>query len=114
MKTIYIIVPLSILTLFMASSLLPLDAMASPNSCRIKAGNNDVYVRVFNRDTNGNPIRRDFDFGEVYRGVIKKGESKKITSSYGRIEYHFQTMANSRGYGGNITLCDRGNTIRLP
>ena len=114
MKTIYIIVSLTVLAVFLAVSLLPHDATASPNSCRIKAGNNDVYVRVFNRDTNGNPIRRDFDFGEVYRGVIKKGESKKITSSYGRIEYRFQSMSNSRGYGGNITLCDRGNTIRLP
>jgi hypothetical protein len=114
MKTLYLIVSLAVLTVFLAASLLPHDAAASPNSCRIKAGNNDVYVRVFNRDSNGNPIRRDFDFGEVYRGVIKKGESKKITSSYGRIEYHFQSMSNSRGYGGNITLCDRGNTIRLP
>ena len=114
MKTIYIIVPLAILTVFLASSLLPFEATASPNSCRIKAGNNDVYVRVFNRDSNGNPIRRDFDFGEVYRGVIKKGKSKKITSSYGRIEYRYQSMSNSRGYGGNITLCDRDNTIRLP
>ena len=114
MKTIYIIVSLSVLTVFLAVSFLPLDATASPNSCRIKAGNNDVYVRVFNRDSNGNPIRRDFDFGEVYRGVIKKGESKKITSSYGRIEYRYQSMSNSRGYGGNITLCNRDNTIRLP
>jgi hypothetical protein len=113
MKTIYIIVPLSILTVFLAVSLLSLDAAASPNSCRIKAGNNDVYVRVFNRDSNGNPIRRDFDYGEVYRGVIKKGESQKITSSYGRIEYRYQSKSNSRGYGGNITLCNRGNTIRL-
>lgn len=114
MKTIHIMMPLSILTVFLAVSFLPFDATASPNSCRIKAENNDVYVRVFNRDSNGNPIRRDFDFGEVYRGVIKKGESKKITSSYGRIEYRYQSMSNSRGYGGNITLCDRGNTIRLP
>ena len=114
MKTTSIIVPLVIFTVFLASSLLPLDAAASPNSCRIKAGNNDAYVRVFNRDADGNPIRRDYDFGEVYRGVIKKGESKKITSSYGHIEYRFQSMSDRRGYGGNITLCDRGNTIRLP
>lgn len=114
MKTIYMMVPLSILFVFLAVSLLPPDATASPNSCRIKAGNTDVYVRVFNRDPNGNPIRRDYDFSEVYRGVIKKGESKKITSSYGRIEYRYRSMSNSRGYGGNITLCNRGNTIRVP
>jgi hypothetical protein len=114
MKTIYIIVTVSILSVFLAVSFLPLDATASPNSCRIKAGNNDVYVRVFNRDSNGNPIRRDFDFGEVYRGVIKKGDSKRITSSTGRIEYSYQSMSNSRGYGGNTTFCNRGNTIRLP
>ncbi len=114
MKTINILVPLSILLVFLAVSFLPPDAAASPNSCRIKAGNNDVYVRVFNRDPNGNPIRADFDFGEVYRGVIKKGESKNITSANGRIEYHYRSMSSSRGYGGILTLCNRGNTIRLP
>ena len=114
MKITYIMLPLTILSVFLAVSLWPPDAAASPNSCRIKAGNNDVYVRVFNRDSNGNPIRRDFDFGEVYRGVIKKGESKKITSSYGRIEYRYRSMSSSRAYGGNITMCNRGNTIRMP
>ena len=114
MKTITAKAPLAILLVLLAVFLLPLDIFASHNSCRIKAGSNDVQVRVFDRDQDGNPIRDAFTYGEIWRGVIKKGQSKNIKSSHGRINFSYRSLRDSRSYGGNFNNCFHGETIRLP
>jgi hypothetical protein len=96
------------------SALLPSDAAAGHKSCRIKAGSDDVYVRVYDRDQDGNPTRNRMYYSEIWRGVIKKGQSKTIKSYYGRIRYDYQSLADNRPYGANLTSCFHGETIRVP
>lgn len=114
MKTIYINEPLIIIVVLVAIFLFPFDASASHNSCRIKAGSDDVQVRVFDRDQDGNPMRDTLTYGEIWRGVIKKGQSKKIKSSHGRINYSFRSLSDNRDYGGNFSTCFHGEIVRIP
>lgn len=114
MKIKYDRVLLTLLSVLLAIILFPFDAVASHNYCRLKAGSDDVYVRVFNRDQDGNPIRDAFTYGEIWRGVVKKGESIKLRSSHGRINYSFRSLRDYRTYGGNLTPCSHGEIIRVP
>ena len=114
MKTIYTKLPLTILAVLLALFLFSSNAAASHNSCRIKAGSDDVRLRVFDRDQDDNPIRDASTYGEIWRGVIKKGESIRIKSSHGRINYSYQSLRDSRSYGGNLTPCSHGEIIRVP
>ena len=114
MKTTTANAALTVLSVLLTVFLLPPDVAASHNSCRIKAGSDDVQVRVFDRDQDGNPIRDAFTYGEIWRGVIKKGQSKSFKSSHGRINYSFRSLRDSRTYGGNFNTCFHGETIRLP
>ncbi len=114
MNTITAKGPLAIIVVLMVIFLLPFSASAAHNSCRIKAGSDDVQLRVFNLDQDGNPIRPDSNNGEIYRGVIKKGQSIKIKSSHGRINYSYRSLRDSRSYGGNLTPCAHGEIIRVP
>ena len=114
MKTQTAKVPLSILSVLLIVLLFSIDAPAGHNSCRIKAVNDDVRLRVFDRDQDGNPIREGFNDGEIWRGVLKNGESKKIKSSFGRINYSFRSLREPRAYGGNFNTCFHGETIRVP
>jgi hypothetical protein len=114
MKTIYADGFLMIIVVLLAVFIIPSSASAAHNSCRIKAGSDDVRLRVFNLDQDGNPVRDGFIDGEIYRGVIKKGESVKIESSHGRINYSYQSVRDSRSYGGNLTPCSHGEIIRVP
>ena len=115
MKTISVKIFSSILlTVLLSVWLSPLDAAASHNTCRIKAGTDDVQVRVFDRDPDGNPIRDAFTYGEIWRGVLKKGESRIVESSHGSIDYSYRSLSDSRTYGGNLASCAHGETIRVP
>ncbi len=114
MKTIYAKESLTILAVLLAVFLFPFEASASHNSCRIKAGSNEVQVRVFDRDQDGNPIRNAFTYGEIWKGVIKKGQSKSLKSSHGLINYSFRSLSDSRTYGGNFSTCTHGEIIRIP
>ena len=114
MKKIYANGFLIIIVVLLATFLIPLSASAAHNSCRIKAGSDDVQLRVFNLDQDGNPIRDGFSDGEIYRGVVEKGQSIKIESAHGRINYSYRSLRDSRSYGGNLTPCSHGEIIRVP
>ncbi|MDX1708167.1 MAG: hypothetical protein R3274_06170 [Desulfobacterales bacterium] len=114
MKKIYARAAGTISVLLLAILLIPFSAFAAHNACRIKAGNDDVLLRVFNLDQDGNPIRNGFSDGEIYRGVVKKGQSIKIESSHGRINYSYRSFTDDRNYGGNLTPCSHGEVIRIP
>jgi len=114
-KTMYFKMLLSILlTVMLSIYLSPLDASASHNTCRIRAGTDDVQISVFDRDQDGNPIRDAFIYGKIWRGELMKGESKTIRSSHGRIGYSYQSLSDSRTYGGNLSSCFHGEIIRVP
>ena len=114
MKTIYANGFLTILVVLLAIFFIPFNASAAHNSCRIKAGSDDVQLRVFNLDQDGNPIRDGFSNGEIFRGVLKKGQSIKIKSSHGRINYSYRSLRDSRSHGGNLKPCSHGEIIRVP
>ncbi len=114
MKTTYANGFLTIIVVLLALFLIAFSASAAHNSCRIKAVNDDVQLRVFNLDQDGNPIRDGFSDSEIYRGVLKKGQSIKIESSYGRIDYSYRSSSDDRNYGGNEMPCSHGEIIRVP
>ena len=114
MKTIHANNFLTIIVVLLAVFLIAFSASAAHNSCRIKAVNDDVQLRVFNLDQDGNPIRDGFSKGEIYRGVLKKGQSIKIDSSHGRIDYSYRSYRDDRNYGGNLMTCSHGEIIRVP
>ena len=114
MKIMYANGFLTMIVVLLAVFLIPFSALAAHNSCRIKVENDDVQLRVFNLDQDGNPIRDGFSDGEIYRGMVKKGQSIKIESSHGRINYSFRSMRDYRSYGGNLTPCSHGEVIRIP
>ena len=97
------------------------EAAASHNTCWIKANNDDVFVRVYDRDRSGNTInngnfyRKKFlGEGPLWEGVLKRGQTKSISSSNGEIRYDYEAASAFRAYGNNIALCSHGETIRLP
>ena len=114
MKKLYAKRFMIIIVHFLAVFLIPLSASAAHNSCRIKAGSDDVQLRVFNLDQDGNPIRNGFSDGEIYRGVVKKGQSITVESAHGRINYSYRSLRDNRSYGGNLTPCSHGEIIRVP
>ena len=78
MKKINIFAAITLSLFLITGSLIPLEAAAGHNTCQIRAGSDDVYVRVFNRDKDDNPISDGFSTGEIWKGVIKKGESQSM------------------------------------
>ena len=114
MKTIYTKETLTILAVLLAVYLFPFEASASHNVCWLKGGSGEIQLRVFDRDKDGNPTRNAFTDGELWRGVIKKGESIKIKSSHGTINYSYQSISDNRSYGGNFSTCSHGEIIRIP
>jgi hypothetical protein len=93
-------------------------AFANHNVCTLRAGNDLVWVRIFDVDQGGN-IKHDYSSGYyarkiLWRGMLKKGESYQVRSSSGEINYYYQTSTEDRRYGGNITSCSHGELITVP
>ncbi len=93
-------------------------AFANHNVCTVRAGNDLVWVRIFDVDQGGN-IKHDYSSGYyarkiLWRGMLKKGESYQVRSSSGEINYDYQTSTEDRRYGGNITSCSHGELITVP
>ena len=114
MKSIHAIGLWTIIVVLLAIFLIPFSASAAHNSCRIKAGSDDVRIKVYDLDQDGNPIRDGFSDGDIYRGIVKKGQSIKIDSAHGRINYSYRSFRDDRNYGGNLTPCSHGEIIRVP
>ena len=111
----------SFLAIFIISFLTIPDAAASHNICWLKAGDDDVFVRVYDKDRDGNTINdgnyyRKYFLGEreIWQGTLKKGETKLIESSNGKVRYDYKAASAYRSYGENTALCDHGETIILP
>lgn len=101
------------LKIFMTST-----AFANHNVCTVRAGNDLVWVRIFDVDQGGN-IKHDYSSGYfarkiLWRGMLKKGESYQVRSSNGEINYDYKTLTDDRRYGGNITSCSHGELITVP
>jgi hypothetical protein len=106
--------------LFAAGFPTPPEAGADHNTCRLKAVNYDVYVRVFDVDRSGNTIwernlyGNKYLGGELWKGELKKGESKIIESYNGKFRYDYKSHTQSRTYGNNLASCVHSEIIRLP
>lgn len=121
MKIIDKLVLTSFLAVFIISFLTIPDAAANHNICWLKASNDAVFVRVFDKDRDGNTINdgnyyRKYFLGEreIWQGTLKKGETKLIESSNGEVRYDYKASSAYRSYGENTALCDHDETIRLP
>jgi len=93
-------------------------AFANHNVCTVKAGNDLVWVRIFDVDPSGN-IKHDHSSGYyarkiLWRGMLKKGESYQVRSSNGEINYDYQTSVDDRRYGGNFTSCSHDELVTVP
>ena len=107
--------------ILIVTALSTLEATASHNTCWIKAANDDVSVRVFDKDRDGNTINdgnfyRKYFLGEreLWEGMLKRGQRKSIKSSNGQIRYDYQAASADRSYGRNTASCSHGEIIRIP
>ena len=121
MKAMYLIPIITFWVIFIITALTTVKSAASHNVCWLKAQNNDVFVRIYDKDRDGNTINdgnfyRKYILGEgpLWEGVLKKGQRKMITSTNGEIRYDYQSASADRSYGRNTASCSHGEIIRLP
>ena len=121
MKLICSISITTFLSIFIITALTTPVAFASHNICWIKAANDDVFVRVFDKDRDGNTINdgnfyRKYFWGEkeLWEGKLKRGQRKWIKSSNGQIGYDYMAASADRSYGRNTASCSHGEIIRIP
>lgn len=101
------------LTIYMIST-----AFANHNVCTVKAGDDLVWIRIFDVDQGGS-IKHDYSSGYyarkiLWRGMLKKGELYQVRSSNGEINHDYETLTDDRRYEGNITSCSHGELITVP
>ena len=118
MKKIYIII---FYILVFAGFVGVFEATAAHNACRFKATNDDVFLRIFDRDSSGNTLndgnyyqKHFLNERPLWEGVLKKGQTISIKSSNGEVRYDYKAASDYRGYGNNTASCSHGETIRLP
>ena len=121
MKKIYIISIITFCLLFLSGFAGVFEAAAAHNACRFKATNDDVFLRIFDKDASGNTINdgnyyRKYFLNEraLWEGVLKKGQTQSIKSSNGEVRYDYKAASDYRAYGNNTASCSHGETIRLP
>ncbi len=84
------------------------DAAANDNTCMLKSLVDEVFVTVWDEDSDQDRQ------GKIFEGSIKSGELKKITSSTGYIVFSYKEPNDDRSYGDNHKRCKGGNTIHVP
>ncbi|MDJ0984441.1 MAG: hypothetical protein QNJ26_02765 [Desulfobacterales bacterium] len=89
----------------------PIESPAAQYTCFVKAGREDAHVVVNDYDRDGNRLPRG---GEIYRGVVKRGQRQQIKSRFGKIRYNYRLYNQSRTSGRNSTNCEGGKNIQLP
>jgi hypothetical protein len=94
-------------------------AFANHNVCTLKASGNEVWVRVFDVDRDGNIMRGHHSYGFISRevlwdGILAQGERSEIKSSSGQIRYDYKVSSDDRAYGNNSATCSHGEVIMLP
>ena len=105
---------------FFLGFLIIFEATASQNTCWLRAGNDDVFVKVFDIDRAGNSAPGNsyskyfLDKREIWEGKLNKGQTISIKSSNGKIRYDFKASRGYRTYGNNTATCSHGEIIRLP
>lgn len=121
MKIIYSLPIITFFVIFFTGFLILFEAAASHNTCWLKAGNDDVWVQVYDRDRDGNTINdgnfyRKYFLGEreLWEGKLKNGQTKVIKSSNGEIRYDYKAASAYRSYGNNTASCSHGEIIRIP
>jgi hypothetical protein len=102
---------LFISTVLFIDFMLSIETPAAEFTCSIKAGRQDTHVVVDDYDRDGNRLPRG---GEVFSGVIKKGQRQSIKSRFGKIRYSYRLYNQSRTSGRNFQNCERGKIIQLP
>jgi hypothetical protein len=94
-------------------------AFANHNVCTIKAGDREVWVRVFDLDPDGN-IKRGYGSSGFYSrevlwdGMLAQGQRSEIKSSSGQIRYDYKASSDDRPYGDNSAPCSHGEVIVVP
>ncbi len=118
MKKIYII---TFYLLFLTGFAGVFEATAAHNTCRFKATNDDVFLRIFDKDSSGNTIndgnyyqKHILNQRPLWEGVLKKGQTQTIKSSNGAVRYDYKAASEYRAYGNNSATCSHGETIRVP
>ena len=102
---------LSITTILCIIFTAPIESPAAQFTCYVKAGREDAHVVVNDYDRDGNRLPRG---GEIYRGVIKRGQRQQIKSRFGKIRFNYRLYNQSRTSGRNSTNCEGGKNIQLP
>jgi hypothetical protein len=98
----------TVLAIFVASFFPFFAAVASDNTCTLKADAKKVHVTVWDEDS-----EQDRQ-GRIFAGWLESGEEKKIQSTTGFIVFSYKEAEDDRSYGDNHKTCKGGNTIRVP
>ena len=86
------------------------DTAKEDGACYLKAGDSDVYVRVFELDSGGNmgPL--------VWQGRINQGQTARIKTTHARFRYFFKTQPDIDQplNGGLDKACDDHDVVKIP
>ena len=99
---------LAIFTIIVASFFPFFAAVASDNTCTLKADANKVHVTVWDEDSGQDRQ------GKIFEGWLESNEEKTIKSTTGFIVFSYKQAGDDRSYGDNHKTCKGGNTIRVP
>jgi hypothetical protein len=110
MRTICRILPIVMLAVILAGVFAGQHAQAEEGSCYLKATNTDVFVIVFDLDSEGIQGR------QIWQGRINQGKSVKITTPHGRFiyDYNDQPDEDQPLSGGFDRSCSNLETILVP
>jgi hypothetical protein len=95
------------------------EAFANHNVCTIRAGDKEVWVRVFDVDRDGN-IKRGYGSSPffsrevLFDGILARGEKSEVRSSTGQVRYDYKASSDYRAYGNNTATCSHGEVIVVP
>ncbi|OQY00776.1 MAG: hypothetical protein B6I22_15070 [Desulfobacteraceae bacterium 4572_123] len=88
MKKIYIISIITFYLLFFAGFPGVFEATAAHNTCRFKATNDDVYLKIFDKDSSGNTINCESFKMEQWKNLYRRIQPVQRKNRCRRFPFH--------------------------
>jgi hypothetical protein len=86
------------------------DAGADPGSCILQATDDDVYIIIY--DLNSDGSRR----GQIWEGRINAGQTARIVTPHGQFDYDYNSQPDTDQplSGGTERWCHNDEVILVP
>lgn len=82
-------------------------ASAEDNTCWLEAVNSDIYITVWDLDTEGNEMTM------IWEGLLTLGNKQKLITSNGKIRY-YRNVSGEANSAGIDEMCQNAETVSLP